>query len=396
LQIGILQAIAGFYAYFCVLFEFGIEPQHMIGMDDDVLFVPQKNKEKMTYGYFMNCFDDSSLECAYTPQTFDCNFVDWDDAWEPFKAGNDWGMTNFGDYSSLGFTSNPTQDRTYCNENKANMGTEVFGKLMFASMYCQWAGGSESECTYTVTNGKIMLPNSLEGDDLNSYTAFTGINKDFVFKSKAQAKGVVLHTSDRYANRYCSTEDYFKYKDLDGGDTDWSDGPETGDLTYLSAVRAIISKRYYGTVFEDRKLCDNENESITMGDQGNMRHMASIYPMQMLDRHTALASSNTAYFISIIVVQWADLMICKTRSRSLFEQGMTNVFMNWSLFFETALGAFLCYVPLAHAAVGTMPIDFVWWTPAVPFSIAIYCYDELRKGVIRQYPKGWLQHNTYW
>ena len=75
---------------------------------------------------------------------------------------------------------------------------------------------------------------------------------------------------------------------------------------------------------------------------------------------------------------------------------MTNVFMNWSLVFETILGAFLCYIPVANIVTDTRPINFVWWTPAVPFSLAIYAYDELRKGVIRKSPKGWLQYNTYW
>merc|ERR1719367_416697 len=122
----------------------------------------------------------------------------------------------------------------------------------------------------------------------------------------------------------------------------------------------------------------------------------TLFPITMTDRNYALRRSNTAYFITIIIVQWADLMICKTRVRSLFEQGITNVFMNWSLFFETALGAFLVYIPFAHDVTGTAPMDFVWWTPAVPFSLAIYAYDELRKGAIRKYPNGWLRWNTYW
>merc|ERR1719277_1003248 len=49
LQIGILQAIAGFYAYFCVLFEWGLEPGHLFGMDSDAVYVPQKNRDKVKY-----------------------------------------------------------------------------------------------------------------------------------------------------------------------------------------------------------------------------------------------------------------------------------------------------------------------------------------------------------
>ena len=118
--------------------------------------------------------------------------------------------------------------------------------------------------------------------------------------------------------------------------------------------------------------------------------------MQTRTRVESLAMSNSAYFISIIVVQWADLMICKTRIRSLFEQGMSNTFMNYSLFFETILGAFLVYVPVSNTVTGTRPLRFTWWTSAVPFSLAIYIYDELRKGWIRKNNGGWLHRNTYW
>lgn len=31
---------------------------------------------------------------------------------------------------------------------------------------------------------------------------------------------------------------------------------------------------------------------------------------------------HTAFFASIVVVQWADLIICKTRRNSVFQQGM--------------------------------------------------------------------------
>jgi sodium/potassium-transporting ATPase subunit alpha len=34
---------------------------------------------------------------------------------------------------------------------------------------------------------------------------------------------------------------------------------------------------------------------------------------------------HTAFFVAIVVVQWADLIICKTRRLSLFQQGMKYV-----------------------------------------------------------------------
>jgi sodium/potassium-transporting ATPase subunit alpha len=110
----------------------------------------------------------------------------------------------------------------------------------------------------------------------------------------------------------------------------------------------------------------------------------------------ALAYAQTSYFISIIVVQWADLLIAKTRKLSLFEQGMSNGFMNFGLMFETVLGCFLIYVPVMNMVFGTRPLHILHWFPGIPWSILILLYDEMRKYQMRQYPRGWLERFTYW
>jgi len=53
----------------------------------------------------------------------------------------------------------------------------------------------------------------------------------------------------------------------------------------------------------------------------------------------------TAYFVSIVIVQWADLIISKTRRNSIVQQGMSNWILNFGLVFETVLAALLCYLP---------------------------------------------------
>uniref|UniRef100_A0A5F9CYT7 Sodium/potassium-transporting ATPase subunit alpha n=1 Tax=Oryctolagus cuniculus TaxID=9986 RepID=A0A5F9CYT7_RABIT len=62
---------------------------------------------------------------------------------------------------------------------------------------------------------------------------------------------------------------------------------------------------------------------------------------------------HTAFFVSIVVVQWADLIICKTRRNSVFQQGMKNKILIFGLFEETALAAFLSYCPAPWPPPGT-------------------------------------------
>jgi len=56
-----------------------------------------------------------------------------------------------------------------------------------------------------------------------------------------------------------------------------------------------------------------------------------------------LRQAQTSFLISIIVVQWTDVMICKTRVLSVFQQGMRNFVLNIGLIEELLLGMALCY-----------------------------------------------------
>jgi len=168
------------------------------------------------------------------------------------------------------------------------------------------------------------------------------------------------------------------------------------DCTMISACLDDTGEPLGGHTLDSRTVHSRQ----TIGADTVDYQYGTLFPIHMTDRQFVLRRSNTAYFISIIIVQWADLMICKTRVRSLFEQGMTNVFMNYALLFETALGAMLVYLPVANTVTATAPLKWIYWTPSVPFAIAIYAYDELRKGYIRYAREAgtgsWLEKNTYW
>ncbi|KAI4810048.1 hypothetical protein KUCAC02_018898 [Chaenocephalus aceratus] len=105
---------------------------------------------------------------------------------------------------------------------------------------------------------------------------------------------------------------------------------------------------------------------------------------------------HTSFFISIVVVQWADLIICKTRRNSLFQQGMKNKMLIFGLFFETSLAAFLSYCPGMDIALRMYPLKPLWWFCAFPYSLLIFVYDEVRKLILRRSPGGWVEQETYY
>ncbi|XP_025029364.1 sodium/potassium-transporting ATPase subunit alpha-2-like isoform X2 [Python bivittatus] len=105
---------------------------------------------------------------------------------------------------------------------------------------------------------------------------------------------------------------------------------------------------------------------------------------------------HTAFFISIVIVQWTDLIICKTRKLSFFQQGMRNTVMVFGLIEETTLAMLLSYCPGMEVALRMYPLRWTWWLCAVPFSILIFIYDEVRKFILRHNPGGWVEQETYY
>jgi sodium/potassium-transporting ATPase subunit alpha len=105
---------------------------------------------------------------------------------------------------------------------------------------------------------------------------------------------------------------------------------------------------------------------------------------------------HTAFFIAIVIVQWTDLMICKTRRNSIVHQGMMNHHMTFGLFFETTLAAFMSFCPGLDKGLRMYPTRWHWWVAPMPFSLAIFVYDECRKYIIRTHPGGWVERETYY
>jgi sodium/potassium-transporting ATPase subunit alpha len=104
----------------------------------------------------------------------------------------------------------------------------------------------------------------------------------------------------------------------------------------------------------------------------------------------------SSLFLSIVLTQIADLLICKTRRLSLFQQGMTNWVLNAGIFVELSIAALAVYCPGIRFFLQFEPINLDLLIPTIPFAIIIFVYDELRKMCIRMYPGGLIDRETYY
>lgn len=114
------------------------------------------------------------------------------------------------------------------------------------------------------------------------------------------------------------------------------------------------------------------------------------------NRKNLLMEAQSGYFLSIVITQMIDLVMCKTRRNSIFQQGMGNWFVNFSFVFEVILTGILLYVPGTEYVLKTMPLKAYWYWPSLPLGLFLWIYDEFRRLCIRLFPGGIMERETYY
>jgi len=106
--------------------------------------------------------------------------------------------------------------------------------------------------------------------------------------------------------------------------------------------------------------------------------------------------SHSVVFVALLVTQWADLIICKTRRLSIIQHGMGNWAVNIALVVQTAVACIAIYVPGIQTVLESESVPWYFWFCGLPFAIIIIVVDEARRYVIRKYPNGWVFKETYY
>merc|ERR1711876_162471 len=147
------------------------------------------------------------------------------------------------------------------------------------------------------------------------------------------------------------------FEDADGN-YDFSAVQGTGVLDWNTSMDSAVDARLFYAVQPVEAFTQCRWDPADEKGIPGFYSYSHISGQQVCYTTEALKYAQTGYLISIVCVQWSDLMICKTRNLSISQQGMKNMNMNFALFFETALVAVLSYVPLCNMLLGTRLIAF--------------------------------------
>jgi len=114
------------------------------------------------------------------------------------------------------------------------------------------------------------------------------------------------------------------------------------------------------------------------------------------DQDFAMGQAQTAFFVTIVLLQVCNVLIIKTRKLSILTKGLNNHVMLFGIAFEIGLCCALCYAPPIQEAFGTRELGLYHWCLSLPFFILMMVFDEVRKYVIRHYPDSTMAKITYY
>eukprot|EP01084_Bolivina_argentea_P141327 248358_1 len=356
LQIGMLQAIAGFYAYFTVLHGFGFQPGHLLDLDRHRVFNEYLKADKLRDAYYLWCFKPEIIEkCYYYPNFVNLTLAIVDTRKNEFGYYYDQNQWYGYQMNSNNYAIESKKYLTRLNKNLTL--NQLNGRDRNGNKCCN-IGISECRQQPTDTNCSIdyLAWNGMNGFYNQYWILDNGLND--IFSQN-------VFTNDKiFKNRRCEPYDYF----------------------------SLYSKYKNQPVY----TCNFFNHNSKPRTYENTKY--SLFPMHTRTRTELLATSQTALVMGIFIMQLGHLLTVRTRRSSIFQQGMKNEFMNMGLLFQIFLISVIIYIPFMNIILGSRPLKFIWWTPAFPFFIFIVFLHECRKGLIRKdkQQNGFITRNTYW
>jgi sodium/potassium-transporting ATPase subunit alpha len=429
LQIGIMQAMAGFYTWMVVLNDYGYPPHILRGLGKGDYWSKQPLHCQFVGGQYVA--ESGAIDQSRNPE------VDMPSADYPFWDSGDGGYVKNCEFPVKNFRGKAGSPKGFKKDDSSKYTTKTEGtnhitveaiEAMISEKYFEYLPWKGRMSPYWTSKWLSFNGDRSEapGGALGKASALTYFNFQPIglwslcLASQSAADLKKAQTSDG-TNAYPQAVDKSKNFDL---------SQSTACRNFLSDEFEMKDRLYNKALFCNGSPKDDAACSVLDGHPYQVKYCkksdtcsadcavpgaddATVQCVNIASRmmqKEALHHAQSSYFVTIVVVQWADLLICKTRWLSITTQGIRNTTLNFGLFFETLLAAWLCYCPAINKGLGTRNMRFVHWLPGLPWSMLIFMYDEARKAMMRAtspetvdagtgqvYRKaGWLERNTYY
>ncbi|KAI9825267.1 MAG: hypothetical protein M1832_001301 [Thelocarpon impressellum] len=106
--------------------------------------------------------------------------------------------------------------------------------------------------------------------------------------------------------------------------------------------------------------------------------------------------ASSIYFVSLVVMQWFNLMALRTRRLSIFQhppafsKHTQNLYLFPAIAFSLCMAIFWLYIPQLQDVLSTSRVPAEYFFLPAAFGIGILLLDEARKYAVRRWPNGLL------
>jgi len=104
-----------------------------------------------------------------------------------------------------------------------------------------------------------------------------------------------------------------------------------------------------------------------------------------------LLRAQSVYFFTLVLMQWGNLFATRTRTHSIFQHTPSqNLYLFPAAAAALLLGIFFHYVPWFNKVFQTRPLPLEFFFIPLTFGLSLLILDELRKLIVRKYPRSFL------
>ncbi|KAK4442051.1 hypothetical protein QBC34DRAFT_456653 [Podospora aff. communis PSN243] len=107
-----------------------------------------------------------------------------------------------------------------------------------------------------------------------------------------------------------------------------------------------------------------------------------------------LNEASSIYFVTLVVMQWFNLLAVRTRRLSIFQhpplfnKATQNYYLFPAMLFALVMAFFWLYIPPLQPILGTTSVPVEHWFLPMAFGVGLLLLDEVRKFFVRGWPQG--------
>jgi sodium/potassium-transporting ATPase subunit alpha len=99
------------------------------------------------------------------------------------------------------------------------------------------------------------------------------------------------------------------------------------------------------------------------------------------------------YFVTLVIMQWGNILSVRSKRMSILQAdpirpARRNPWLPLAMIISLVIAIFVTEVPGIQSLFGTASVPIEYWFIPLGLALGVLAMDELRKALVRLFPKG--------